>query len=305
MRKIKRPKILIIYKKSVYEIYFVKQLEKVPLSKKIIKKGKLKDFEDSHLAHYRTLRHVQDVLDRMHIQYCTCDRSRMVDFSPFNLIVTVGGDGTLLSASSMIGSQLVLGVNSNPTVSVGRFCSATSDTFEAIFEQWISGKAAVRNLNRIHLNINNRATGIHVLNDVLICHKNPAAMSHYFLTVQGKTEYQRSSGVWISTAAGSTGASHSAGGPSLPILSSRIVYQPREQYIKDLKPYRLKGGAVAGDKGLKIRSNMEEGCIYIDGSRHWIPLGHGDVLKVKNSNRPLHIIDSNRYLEAHHLRRDA
>lgn len=304
MSKNFKPRVLIIFKKSVYEIYFVKQLERARLSKQIIKKVKLKDFEDSHLAHYTTLRHVQNVLDRFQIQHCTCDRSRMVDFSPFNLIVTVGGDGTLLSASGMVKDQIIMGVNSNPAISVGRFCSVTRDSFEILLEQWLAGKAAVRSLNRLHLTLNSRSTGIHVLNDVLVCHRNPAAMSHYFISLGKKTEYQRSSGVWISTSAGSTGASHSAGGKSLPLTSKKIVYQPRELYVKDCKPYKVLGASISGEEGISLRSNMEEGCIYIDGSRQSLPFGHGDILTVKNSKNPLKILDSNNYLQAHHLRRD-
>lgn len=304
MGKMKKPKVLIIFKKSVYEIYFVKQLERSSPAKKIIRKAKLKDFEDSHLAHYTTLRHVQNVLDRMDIRHCTCDRSRMIDFSPFDLIVTVGGDGTLLSASSMVKNQIVLGVNSNPSISVGRFCSATRDTFEQLLSSWLQGKAAVRSLNRMHLTRNKKATGIQVLNDVLICHRNPAAMSHYFITVGKKTEYQRSSGVWISTSAGSTGATHSAGGRSLPLKSKKIVYQPRELYVKDKVAYKMTGDCISGVTGVTLKSNMEEGCIYIDGSRQSLPFGHGDVLTVNNSKSPLQILDSDNYLEAHHLRRD-
>ena len=57
---------------------------------------------------------------------------------------------------------------------------------------------------------------MNVLNDILICHHNPGAMSRYYLTVGRVREEQRSSGVWIATAAGSSGGLHSAGGKVLP-----------------------------------------------------------------------------------------
>ena len=71
---------------------------------------------------------------------------------------------------------------------------------------------------------------MNVLNDILVCHHNPGAMSRYFLTVEGTREEQRSSGVWIATAAGSSGGLHSAGGKVLTQKSKEFQYRPRELY---------------------------------------------------------------------------
>src|SRR5262245_15701890 len=46
-----------------------------------------------------------------------------------DLVVSVGGDGTLLSASHYVRGGMMIGVNSAPGDSVGHFCSANRENF--------------------------------------------------------------------------------------------------------------------------------------------------------------------------------
>src|SRR5262245_48886142 len=46
-----------------------------------------------------------------------------------DLVVSVGGDGTLLSASHYVRDGMVIGLNSAPGDSVGRFCTANRENF--------------------------------------------------------------------------------------------------------------------------------------------------------------------------------
>ena len=78
-----------------------------------------------------------------------------------------------------------------------------------------------------------------VLNDVLFSHPIPAATTRYAIRRDGRAEEQRSSGVWIATAAGSTAAIHSAGGKILPITSQRLQFVVREPYEKRGVRYRV------------------------------------------------------------------
>src|SRR5262245_61134067 len=47
-----------------------------------------------------------------------------------DLVVSVGGDGTLLHASHYVRDGMVIGVNSAPGDSVGRFCTANRENFQ-------------------------------------------------------------------------------------------------------------------------------------------------------------------------------
>ncbi|MFT5206619.1 MAG: NAD+ kinase [Candidatus Omnitrophota bacterium] len=294
--------VLIIYKKSTYEIYFSKNA--IIKSKSTLKKpkGGLKAFENSHHFHYKTLQHVQAILDARNIRYCSADRRRKMDYAPYDLIITVGGDGTLLSAAGCVSKQKVLGVNSNPSVSVGRFCSANITNFEAIFDAILKNNYAICSLNRINLVLNGKATDLYVLNDILICHANPAAMSHYILELNGDKEAQRSSGIWIATQAGSTGAVQSAWGKPIDIDANQIVFKARELYRGKKIVYKHEGAILDGDVGFRIHSTMENGMLYVDGSRVQLPFCHGDIAALKNSKIPLKLIDFEGHLAAAHLK---
>ena len=119
-----------------------------------------------------------------------------------------------------------------------------------------------------------------VLNDILICHECPAAMSHYRLILGRIQERQKSSGIWISTAAGSTGAVRSLGGQAQSLGSRQFQYRPRELYWAKNERYRLTGGIFNPQKKLKIISQMKQGRIYIDGAHASLEFGTGSVLSV-------------------------
>ncbi|NQZ71257.1 MAG: NAD(+)/NADH kinase [Lentisphaeria bacterium] len=129
------------------------------------------------------------------------------------------------------------------------------------------------------------------LNDILIAHQIPAAMSRYILELnKQEKELQRGSGLWLSTPSGSTGGILSAGGKIMKEGSRRIQYLPRELYYKSGQSYKLKGAMVRNP--LIIQSKMREGMIYIDGSHKKIAFSFGSVLRVEKSPHDLRLISN-------------
>lgn len=295
--------VLVVAKKSVYEIYFVKRLADGAARPSRPSARLMKAFRASHDAHYSTLVTVQRALDSLKVRYCTIDRKREITGGLYDLVITVGGDGTFLSAAAQAEHEWMLGVNSNPLVSVGRFCTATRKDFEPVLRSILEGRAPIREMHRMDLWLNGTFTGIRALNDLLICHVSPPAMSHYRIAVGRRSEVQHSSGVWVATASGSTGAIQSAGGKPMPLGSRSFEYRPRELYVKHGRAYRLKGGVLPPGAPLVFHSKMEEGRVFVDGTRAQLPFCHGDVLEVRPCPYPLNAVDHGRRLEAKHLRR--
>jgi len=295
--------VLLIYKKSTYELYFAKYHLWANSRLNTLTKKSIHEFKKSHESHYLTLKHIQDALESRGIRFCTADRRRNMNYEDYDLVITIGGDGTLLNAAQRIKNQLILGVNSHPSVSVGRFCSATQTNFGQVLESILNSRPEIRRLHRMTMRLNNQPTHIHALNDILICHTNPAAMSHYVIKIGNRNEHHRTSGIWISTAAGSTGAIQSASGKPMPITSKSIQYMPRELYFRRDVNYRLRGGILTKGTGICIESRMEEGVVYVDGARRFLSLGYGDVLKISGSKEPVYIVDWKSRLEAQHLTR--
>ena len=281
-------KILILYKKSSYKHFF---LTRKALLRQIEQDEKLAErFRKTHDRHYQTLRDLENFLRQKGLRYSRMLRGRKKNFSGYDLIITVGGDGTFLEGASKTRDQLILGINSDPQWSVGRFCAATNETFPRILENIFKNRFQVKPLNRLKLRFKRRSTAVHALNDILICHKNPAEMSRYYLCLKGRKEEQRSSGIWVATAAGSTGAIYSAGGRVLPLASKQLQYVVRELYRGHGRKARLKSGVFSASRTFKVVSIMKDGVIYVDGSHIKIPFSFGEELIVANSEYPLQVV---------------
>lgn len=242
-------------------------------------------------AHACALKEVKRCLEKMGLPYKAVYRSGGHNSAGYTLLISVGGDGTFLEAArGMLDTQAILGVNSDPKRSAGSFCAADARTFKNILRRILEGKACVRNLNRLQLRLNGKSLPFHAVNDLLITHEKPAAMSRYSIQIHSRQEEQRSSGLWISTAAGSTGAIRSAGGRVMDRGSLAIQYRPRELYPAPGLTYRLKGGVVQLKHPLRIGSLMRRGLICVDGEHVRIPFRYGDLLEVVRAKTRLRLI---------------
>lgn len=206
------------------------------------------------------------------------------------LVVAVGGDGTLLAASHSIVRAPILGVNSAPGHSVGFFCSAQRATFRAMLERALAGKLPSVNLTRMAVAVNGRLRTKHVLNEALYCHSSPAATSRYLLRYGKRTEEQRSSGIWIGPAAGSTAAQRSAGGRVLSLDSRVLQLVVREPYAPSGKSYALTKLAVADGSTVHVESKMDDSALFFDGPYRHVPVRLGDKVSFFVSDEPLSVL---------------
>jgi NAD+ kinase len=124
----------------------------------------------------------------------------------------------------------------------------------------------------------------------LIAHANPAAVTSYTLQLGDISELQKSSGIWIATAAGSTAAIRSAGGRVMPLRSRKLQFLVREPYFGDGSRYRLLKGLVAPGTPLQVTSRMRRGRLFMDGPHLRFPLGLGNILSVTTAAAPLRVI---------------
>jgi NAD+ kinase len=228
---------------------------------------------------------VRRALAERSIRYVARERTAPGPVAGFDLVLTVGGDGTFLTASHFVRSTPVLGVVSS-AASVGHFCAAKAQGVGQALDALVCGRLRPIELWRLEVKIGARRARELVLNEILFCHANPAATSRYILRVGAAREEQKSSGVWISTAAGSTGAIGSAGGRTLRPTSRRIQYLVREPFLPAHHGYRLLLGMVE-DTAIEIASKMEDSSVYIDGPRIRYPVRFGERVTVKRSGLPL------------------
>jgi NAD+ kinase len=184
-----------------------------------------------------------------------------------DLVIAIGGDGTVLGSSHYMRQSALLGVNSAPGDSVGHFCSLNRKTFAEGFDAILSDSWRFVELARLQVILDNRPLPELAINDVLIAHDCPAATTRYLIEAGGRQEEQRSSGVWISTAAGSTAGIRSAGGRVMPLRSRRLQFFVRELYREPNRSYQLTRGMIEPGEDITIASKMSDGELYLDGSR--------------------------------------
>lgn len=211
-----------------------------------------------------------------------------------DLVITVGGDGTFLDASHSIVSESdearrvpLFGVNSAPESSFGNYCNATASNFEIMLARIVSGKEYCHDLTRLVASIDGVRVDIPVLNEVFVAGPNAAATARYDLSVGGETSSQRSSGLIIATATGTTGFLHSAGGKVIALNTRKFAYQVLARFGLPDDRNTLNAGYVPFDQVLEVESTMNIGKIYIDGPHAEYAFNRGSRLVVSVDPNPL------------------
>jgi NAD+ kinase len=245
----------------------------------------------AHEAHARTVREVKEALASVGAHLVT---ERLVgepfDSTGLDLVVTVGGDGTLLAASHYVADVPILAINSAPSHSVGFFCGAKSGEALDALRGVMRGSLRSTVLTRMGVSINGVVVAARVLNDALVCHASPAATSRYILQLDGEEEQQKSSGLWIGPAAGSTAAQRSAGGRVLPLTSQQIQLVVREPYTPHGESYRLRHALIPPGERLTVRSKMHDARIFFDGPDRSVDITYGDVIEFTQAPQPLTVL---------------
>jgi NAD+ kinase len=295
------PRILVLCKRTSFRKLVEEDAD--PRIKSLLSKGDVtvRRMRRSHDDHESTVKELRAALAEVGAEAAFQDGPRSRIVGEFDLIVTVGGDGTLLSASHQIGPDLpLLGVNSAPEHSVGFFCAAKKGSILVTLRAALDGTLKRTVLSRMRVRLDERIIHARVLNEALFCAASPAATSKYILRVwdaEGNLlaeEEQRSSGLWIGPAAGSTAAQRSAGGRILPLSSRRIQYVVREPYTPYGVPLKLVVGLAPEGGRVELRSKMREGKIFLDGHHNVVDSTIGDKITMDRSEEPLTVLGLSR-----------
>lgn len=286
-----RPRVLVIYKKSTYQRYVGRAQERLKAliaHSDVSVEGLLHEHEIHQETLHRAKKTLRDLGARAVLRYRP---EPMPEEGSWDMIVTLGGDGTLLWASHLASSSTpMLAINSAPDTSVGYFCAGDGHNVDEVLDAALEGKLKSSRLARMRVDVGDETLSTRVLNDALYCHESPAATSRYIIQHGDQQERQMSSGVWVGPAAGSTAAILSAGGKVLPTGSQKIQYVIREPYRGVNNKYRMIKGMVAPGEALEITSRMTRGQIFLDGTQKVYPVVIGDRIRMTLSDEPLTLL---------------
>ncbi len=284
-------RVIIVAKRSSYAHHV--EEEQDPRAKALLmrKDPTVANWLPAHREHTLTIEAVQKALDRLGAHTILLERPHAeFDAADADLVVSIGGDGTLLAASHNVAGVPLLGVNSSPLHSIGFFCAGHRENVERLLEGALAGTLPSLRLTRMKVTVNGRVRSRRILNEALFCHSSPAATSRYLISHAGLVEEHRSSGIWIGPAAGSTAAQRSAGGNVLPLGSRKLQAVVREPYVPDGRRCRLLRFTIAEGASVTLRSKMDDACMYLDGPYRVLPVSLGDTVGFSASNEPLTLL---------------
>jgi NAD+ kinase len=286
-----RPKVIIIAKRTALDRFLEEGRD--PRIERLLARSdpSVRRWQPAHDDHKGTLALVQRTLARLGADVWTVHGAGgRFDSKGVSLVVSVGGDGTLLAASHNIGDTPLLGVNSAPKHSIGYFCAAQRNNVEQMLERALKGRLRAVELTRMRVDLGGREVSNRVLNEALFCHAIPAATSRYIVRFGRRREEQRSSGVWIGTAAGSTGAIRSAGGRVRALSSGALQAVVREPYYGSDPPFTLQRLDIPERRSLEIQSKMQDACLFLDGPFKRVRVALGETMTFSASPEPLRVL---------------
>ncbi len=204
------------------------------------------------------------------------------------LVIVLGGDGTLLSASRVF-AQLGTPILSVNLGSLGFLTEVRLSDLYATLEAWCvdCGQMDERAMLHAELWLDGELVCEHeALNDIVLSKGTISRMGHFRLTVDGHlaAEY-RSDGVIIATPTGSTAYSLSANGPILdPSVDAHII-TPVCPHLLTMRPLVVRGDARIQ---VKVISGAET-FLTVDGQESQ-PLGEGHELRCWKSEHKVKLL---------------
>ena len=285
------PRVLVVYKKSSYDIY-VRERRNTRVQE-LLEAGdaSVANLRRAHEHHRDALLQARTCLQKLGARATFRYRSSRTAVDEFDLVVTLGGDGTLLWASHWTGSQCpIIAINTAPKDSVGHFCAGTSQQLEDMLADALAGRLPVVRLSRMSVLVDNELVSSRVLNDILFAHTCPAATTRFELEHAGERRVFKCSGIWVGPAAGSTAALRSAGGRVMAIGSKRLQYVVREPYFTAGADRSLSKGFVEPSDTLKVTSHIRQGRLYVDGPHQGCVIDIGSHVALKLSHEPLSLL---------------
>jgi NAD+ kinase len=193
------------------------------------------------------------------------------------LLVTLGGDGTVLKAAK----EMVKPKTAILAVNMGRrgyLTEVEPSEFETAFTNWEKGNYQLEEQWKLSVLLKNQVVG-EALNEALLLPTIPAKMLNLTLALWGKQVFQaRADGIIVSTPTGSTAHSFSAGGPVLETSMDNVSLT----LIAPLQPVKSIVAPVKAAVQLRVAEPGPSANLVIDG-RLEREIGIGQSLSFKKS----------------------
>jgi|SRR3989338_172964 len=239
------------------------------------------------------LQTVEKALKKHSIRYQLEDRDSLSKRSVKgkDLIIVIGGDGTFLRAAQFVDKEMLFGVNSDPRNKEGFFMKADKSNFEAKLKKIVAGKIRLKMFPRLEASIDNKPIGVFALNEFYIGPRKAYHAAKYIIKVGGKQERHKSSGVLVTTPAGSYSWAKSCCGRSMNLDSKNFQYIVREPYQgKIFRDYKLTYGMLKKNQKAEVISEMLDGVVVADSVSKDYNFKEGSKAKIGLSDKSIRVV---------------
>jgi NAD kinase len=269
--------------------------------------GNFSDYEMEDDEYRRSFDQLSKSLD-MGLKLQVIDRDFLPTFMFMtqDIVVTLGQDGLVANAAKYVKGQPIIAVNPSPRIFDGVLLPFLPGGVAAAVNRLVYEKAVIRAVTMAEAKLTD-GQSLLAFNDLFIGPKTHVS-ARYRIVWSGKSEPQSSSGVLVSTGAGSTGWLSSifnmtrgvAGlaGAAFAVPTHlewedlRLVFVVREPFISRHSQAEIVAGMIAPGQDLVLESLMPSGgVIFSDGTEaDFLEFDSGVTAVIRASEQKAHLV---------------
>lgn len=278
--------------------------------------GSFSEYQEAHDAYQRSLARLKAALPR-EVRTQFIERSFLPSFSfgENDLVVTAGPDGLVVNTAKYLSAQPLLALNPDPQRIDGILVPFRIEQCHEALRDAVHGRVKMTKVAMARASLNDTQT-LYAVNDLFIGQASHVS-ARYRLAFGGRAEDQSSSGIIVSTGAGSTGWLRSVltgasrvvqtlgqitgDGAAPPTThemyrfawdAEQLIFSVREPFVSKVSGAELVFGRVDAGHPLTINSKMpQNGVIFSDGiEEDYLEFNSGTTATITLAEKKLHLI---------------
>jgi len=275
--------------------------------------GSFSDYEDAHIRYELALQVLSEAIpDSVRCQFVERSFVPNLVFGGTDLIVTLGPDGLVVNTAKYVTDQPIVAFNPDPSridgVLIPFHMSGAAETLARV----LAGRHAMRQVSMARAQLND-GQRLYAVNDLFVGQRTHVS-ARYELRHAGRAEAQSSSGIIVSTGAGSTGwlSSVQAGATAvvealslaqgvarapdayhrLTWEADLLIFAVREPFVSNVSSANITCGYIQPGDRLQVVSHMpQNGVIFSDGiEADYIEFNSGAVADIMLAERKVSLV---------------
>jgi NAD kinase len=269
-------------------------------------------FEKAHEIYRKAFEQVRESIPEG-IRFQAIDRSYLPSFlaGERDLIITLGPDGLVVNTAKYLTTQPLLALNPDPSridgVLIPFGIGEAKETMKKVIFRSFNTRAITMAEARF-----NDGQSIFALNDFFVGQRTHVS-ARYSVSYKGRQEKQSSSGIIVTTGAGSTGWFRSVITGASAVIESisglkearkardsyrfdweapYLYFSVREPFISRMSSAELVFGKIGTEESLEVTSFMpHDGVVFSDGiESDYVEFNSGAIVTIKTAQRCLNLV---------------